>query len=215
MNGELLYVHNPRRFRIAWILFYVVALALISFGAYAYANRIRTHAIPVGQVQLTIPYSTYLVGESVTFTLHNHYNSPIYVTNACPKEPLDVYRQERGAWVHIHDTASASDCATEEREVKIPASGSMSGSFDPWHNLFARPGKYRVVAYVEYYNALPYQDITIIAKPKPVPVTIKPSTTPLSTPPVQKKTSAPTTIHQPVLSGDDSGQGLDGGAGDR
>jgi plastocyanin len=148
-----------------WATFYVVFTALVITGLYAAGSHIRTHTLPVGQIELSVPYSTYLVGETVTFTVKNNFNSPIYIANACPAEPLNVYRLENGRWQRTHDTALKKDCPEEDRQIKIPANGSVSSSFAPWHDLFKTPGKYRVVAYVEYYNSLPYQEFEIITAP--------------------------------------------------
>lgn len=165
MKGELLYVYDQRRWRIMWIIIYSLVLAGSVVGLYLFSNRIGTHSIPAGNVQLVIPYSKYLVDEPVTFTLYNRFNSTIYVMNQCPSEPLEVYRWTNNSWQRIHDRADLKDCIAENRQVRVPANGSASGTFAPWHHLFDRPGKYRVVAYVEYYNSLPYQDFEVIAKP--------------------------------------------------
>lgn len=181
--GELSNTRHPLRIRIFWALVYLSIIAGFVIGMYAAATRIRTHTLPVGQIQLTIPYSKYLVGETVSFTLTNNYNSPIYIINNCPSEPLAVYRLESGTWVRQHDQASINDCPVEQRQVSVPANGVVNGTFAPWHNLFSQPGKYRVVAYVEYYNALPYQEFEVIAQPAKqaaisavVPATVTPYT---------------------------------------
>lgn len=165
MNGELFYSRHPLRMRIYWAFVYVLIFVLLMFGVYKVVGRFRTHIIPVGQIQLTIPHSKYLVGEAVTFSIKNGYNSSIYLLNHCPSEPLAVYRQENGKWVRQHDKAPEGSCSNGERQISVPANGTISGSFAPWHNLFSQPGKYLVVAYVEFYNALPYQEFEIIALP--------------------------------------------------
>lgn len=177
--GELGNAQHPLRIRIFWAAVYLSIVVGFVFGMYAAATRIKTHTLPVGQVQLTIPYSKYLVGETVSFTLTNNYNSPIYIINNCPSEPLEVYRQEGGKWVRQHDQAAISDCHIEQRQVIVPANGIVNGTFAPWHNLFSTPGKYRVVAFVEYYNALPYQELEIIAQPakQTAPTSVAPYTT--------------------------------------
>ncbi len=167
MKGELLYSHSKSKIRIFWTSFYVVLLLISIFGIYLVTSRIRTHTIPNGQVELTIPYSKYLVGETISFQLKNDYNSPIYLSNNCPSEPLAVYRLDNDQWIRQHDTASIEECPNQNRQISIPANGTVNSSFAPWRNLFSKPGKYRVVAFVEYYNELPYQEFEIIAKPQP------------------------------------------------
>lgn len=189
MNGELLYTHHPGHFRIIWLLVYVIIAVALVVGLLEAASRIKTHTLPVGQVQLSVPYSTYVVGETVSFTIKNNFNSTIYIANQCPSEPLNVYRWDVGSWVRIHDQAAQSDCASEQRQVTIPPHGTQSGSFGPWHHLFNQPGKYRIVAYVDFYDALPYQDFDVIAKPQTSSSTqSNQSTNTAPTPAVQNQT---------------------------
>ncbi len=192
MNGELEYVHDPRRFRIAWAIFYVIGSLVLLACLYVLAMTIQTHSVPSGQVRLSVPYSRYVVGEPITFTLTNDFNSAIYVTNNCPAEPLSVYRQDSaGIWERLHDQAALGDCPSEDRLIEISAFHSQQGSFAAWHNLFTRPGKYRIVAYVEYYNAMPYQDFEVIAKPSSPAATPATNTTNASTIPTQPSTTTP------------------------
>jgi hypothetical protein len=177
MKGELLYIYHPWRWRIIWTAVYLALGVGLVVGLWILGSRIRTHSVPTGQVQLVVPHSRYTTDESVTFVLKNNFNSTIYVQNNCPEEPLAVYRQENGKWVRIHDQAAESDCQKESRQVQIPAGGEVGGNFQPWHNLFKTPGKYRVVAFVEYYNAFPYQDFEIISPVAALPPPAKPSGT--------------------------------------
>lgn len=187
MKSELNHILHPRRILIFWISFYAVITIIGAFFFYQAADKIKLHTVPSGSVELSIPYSKYLVGEVVSFTLKNNYNSPIYVNNNCPNEPLAIYRLEGSEWTRIHDQTSIEKCPTQDRQVSVPANGVIGGSFEPWEHLFEKPGQYRVVAYVEYYNELPHQDFEVIAKPEiPAPtITQKPNATAnaISTPP--------------------------------
>jgi len=165
MKGELFHTQHPYRTRILWGLFWFLTLFAFAIGLFIAADKIKTHTLPTGKVELKIPYSKYLVGETISFQLKNDFNSPIYVINNCPNEPLAVYRKESNGWMRIHDQASDDDCPDEKRQVSVPANGLVNGTFSAWHNLFNKPGKYRVVAFVEYYNALPYQEFEIIEPP--------------------------------------------------
>ncbi len=172
MNRELLYIHNPWRTRLFWVCVYLVIATATVLGLYKFGNRLRISTLPEGEINLSIPYSRYLTGEVVTFTITNNFNGSVFIANQCPVEPLLVYKYENSAWNRIHDTAT-KDCSKEQKMVEIPAKSSVGGNFAPWPNLFKTPGKYRVVAYVEYYNSLPYQDFEII-DPSPI---AKPSVT--------------------------------------
>ena len=174
MSSELEFTRHPLRTYLKWTLVYVIIAGLVIAIVMLLATRIRTYSIPSGALSLTTPYSRYLVGEPVTFTLRNNFNAPIYVTNNCPSEPLAVYYQVNGVWQPVHDTTSIDSCASSARQIVIPVGGEQQGSFAAWPNLFSTPGKYRIVAFVEYFNAVPYQDIEIVAKP--VPVVVQPTT---------------------------------------
>lgn len=193
MRGELRYAYSKIFSRLAWIAFWIVFLGFLIYGLYQAASTMQLRSLPTGQIQLIVPYSKYIVGETVTFTVKNNYNSPISLTNGCPSEPLNVYRLENGSWVRIHDTAAINECPKENRQIVIAANSSVSGSFAPWHHLFNTPGRYRVVAYVEYYDALPYQDFEVIAKYIPVPKPVVPIIrTQITTTPVRSEPSTPT-----------------------
>jgi len=165
MKSELKHIRNPYRIYVFWFFFYVAIISLSAFGLIKAADRIKTHTLPVGSIELSVPYSKYLVGEPITFSITNNYNGNVYVVNNCPSEPLEVYRLENGKWVRQHDQVEISKCDKNSRLVNVPAKGIVHGSFAAWKNLFSEPGKYRIVAYVEYYNELPYQDIEVILPP--------------------------------------------------
>jgi hypothetical protein len=167
MKGELLHAENPWQSRLRWLGVYAVLTLAVLGGSYAMVSRIRTYSLPTGGVQLSVPYSTYITGETVSFTVKNNFNSAIYINNGCPSEPLSVYRFENNAWVRIHATTALTNCASQERTVKVPANSAMTATFANWPTLFASPGKYRLVMQVQYYNALPYQDFEVITPPAP------------------------------------------------
>lgn len=164
MNNELRHLLHPIGLRIFWIGIYIFLAAFTVTGFTYAATQVRKHTLPVGKVELSIPYSKYVAGESIEFSLKNNYNSSIFVLNNCPTEPLAVYYQENGKWVRKHLTASHDACSDEDRQVAVAAGKTVTGNFNAWQSMFAQPGKYRIVAFVEYYNSLPYQDIEIVAK---------------------------------------------------
>lgn len=166
MKGELYHARHPRQTYIRWAIFYVIGLALAVSVFFLVSNRIRTYSIPSGALELSVPYKKYLVGETISFTLRNNYNSTVYVEDECPEEPLMVYQQKGDDWVRIHDKATASSCVGKERRISIAPYSKQSGTFDAWPNLFKNPGTYRIVAHVDYFNAAPYEDFEVIAKPE-------------------------------------------------
>jgi len=162
MNNELKNMRNPHKLRLIWVILYIIISVVVIYVAVQAADKIKTHTLPTGKVQLTIPYSKYLVGEKIGYTIKNEYTSPIYIINSCPSEPLTVYRQESGKWVRQHYEAKLKDCPDEDRQISVDAGQTVGGSFANWHNLFKRPGKYRVVAVIEHYDSLPYQEFEVV-----------------------------------------------------
>lgn len=169
MNTELRSQEHRTRRLILWIAFYALVFVLFVAGLYAAANQIRTHILPVGQIQLNIPHSQYIVGEPITFQIINKLNAPIYVINKCPAEPLAVYYKQGGVWLRVHADTNSNECPEKNRQEPIAANSTREGSFKDWASMFAKPGQYRVVAVVEQYNALPYQDFEVIVPPAPAP----------------------------------------------
>lgn len=167
MSKELDHVLHPKVTYLKWGVIYVLLFGMLGVILYLVAGRIHTYSIPVGSFQLTIPYAKYVVGDIVTFTLKNNFNSTVYVADDCPSEPLAVYRLENTTWVRIHDESALDSCDGKDRQIAIPAGSERTGSFADWNNLFATPGKYRVVAYVDYFDAMPHQDFEVVAAPVP------------------------------------------------
>lgn len=169
MNSELRSQHHKKLRFALWTVVYVLIAVAVLGALFLVAKRIKTHTLPVGSIELIIPHSQYVVGEPITFQIVNKMNADIYVQNKCPTEPLEVYKQKGTTWVRLHETTSEKNCPKENRQVAIPASSTMTGNFLAWPNLFKEPGKYRIVALVEHYNAIPYQDFEIIVPPAPAP----------------------------------------------
>lgn len=147
-----------------WLLYGGVASILL-IGLAIAGSRLRTRVTPTGTIKLSTPYSTYLVGEQIQFTITNNFNSAITFANNCPNEPLVVYKQVNNQWQRVHDRADAKTCKNQAKVVKIASRSSASGSFAGHERLFSQPGKYRIAAYVEFFNTVAVRDINVIAKP--------------------------------------------------
>jgi hypothetical protein len=187
MNTELRNNEHSSYRLFGWMGFYVLIVMLVFLSLFFLASKIRTHTLPVGQIHLVVPHSQYVVGEPITFQITNNLNAAIYVQNKCPTEPLDVYIQKNGAWVRIHESANINECPKGDRQVAIAANSTLTGNFNSWPNLFKQPGHYRIVALVEHYNALPYQDFEVITPPAPAP---EPVATPVATQPQPSNVSS-------------------------
>lgn len=174
MNSELTNIQHPNRKKIEWLGFYLVLAAIIIFGLYQFADHIKTRTLPAGYINIKVLQSKYLVGEPVQVKLNNNFSTTIYVGNECPEEPLAVYRQEEGKWVRIRQKADVESCKSQDREIGIKANSYAIVDFSPWKKMFMKPGMYRIVALVEHYNSLPYEDFEVVAPPtNPVPTQVQ------------------------------------------
>lgn len=169
MNSELAYMKHPGRRRLAWMAFYVLLGVAVIFGIYIFANNVRARTLPVGQIEIHSVQSKYLLGEPVNVKVTNNLSTQIYVGNECPKEPLSIYRQEDDRWVRMHGTADLKICKSQNRIIELAANSSSIVNFGLWQKMFSKAGKYRVVAIVDNYNSLPYEDFEIVEPPKPQP----------------------------------------------
>ncbi len=165
--SELGHVQDPWRSRLRWLGVFIVLLVCIVFASFVALDRVRTYSLPTGGVQLSMQYSQYLVGEPVSFTIKNGFNSPISIATSCPSEPVAVYRMAGKQWLRIHDTATATLCSEPSGTMQIPAAGISTVSLANWPHLFATPGTYRIALQVEYSNTLPYVDFSVINPPLP------------------------------------------------
>jgi hypothetical protein len=175
-----------------WILFYLVLFG----GVFAYVNSwYRNHnenQLPSGHIELEMSKTAYQVGETVEFTVRNHFPTTVYVTNHCPQEPLSVYRWEEEKWVELHDIAQGgeSTCTSQERNVAIPTENSRTYNFSNWPNLFKEPGVYRIALVVDHYTEIPFQDFVILKPADVVEVMEEP---------VYRQVPTPTTAVVPIV----------------
>ena len=164
-RSEREHARHPLRTYLGWLTFYAIAIILLAVFFLKIAGELHTYNTPVGTVQLSIPYSKYLVGETISFAVTNNYNSAITVANNCPEEPLAVYKLVKSKWQRIHATAKISDCKNKSRFIEIPAKKTVTSNFTAWPSLFKTPGKYRAALFVEYFNSVSYQDFEVVKKP--------------------------------------------------
>lgn len=146
---------------------YVVILALA--GVIGYRTSVSIFAAPIvsgGLVRLSVDQPQYSLGQTVRFTLTNDSPKPISVINNCPNEPLEVYRQQAktGQWQRIRDTADAAKCANAPRQYVIAAGAASAASYRYWPDLFAAPGRYRIIAPIEQYDDRPAIEFDVVAQ---------------------------------------------------
>ncbi|MBP6045125.1 hypothetical protein KA525_03155 [Candidatus Woesebacteria bacterium] len=167
---------------LLWVAFYVVAVSLIAVVAYYYYNKHKEDQFPVGSIELTVSKTRYKQGETVSFSVINHFPTTIYVNNRCPQEPLDVYKWENKQWKQIHDSAKSEDslCFKQPRRVPVAPSSTLTYNFNDWPDLFKTPGVYRIVMKVEHYKGYPFQDFVVL-KPQEI---IKNATPSVILPPI-------------------------------
>lgn len=162
---------NKYKRLVGWILIYMLLIGGFVLIVYWQASRVNTLNFASGQLQLTTSKTSYTVGDKISYTLKNGLNHRITFLNVCPQEPLYAYSWINNSWVRIHDTATASACASHPKQRTIPAGGSYTQSFANWPKLFNKPGIYRIVGLATNYTALPYTDFRVVAKPVvPTPI---------------------------------------------
>lgn len=183
------------RYHLMWSIVYLVLIG----GSIAYAGHLyRQHdedRLPAGFISLSLNKEQYTVGETVEFTVTNHFPTSIFIVNHCPQEPLIVYHWKDGAWKELHAIARENGkCYGEERKVAIPPEGSRGYDFADWPTLFTEPGVYRIAMAVENYSEIPFKDFVVV--PVPVPVA---TTTPVEvTEEPAPTTPVPATVPIPV-----------------
>lgn len=192
---------------MAWAVFYVSLMTGALFLLYSIGQTLVSRTIPAGNIKLSVTKQHYKMGEAVQFTIKNNFTSQVYVNNACPEEPLLVYKWDGRQWTGVHKTIAKSLCKDQKRQIVIAAHESTEGSYVLWQELFNTPGLYRIVAVVNNYNGLPFADFEVM-KPPPTaePATetiINNNTTPSipSTPSSTTKTQSEPTERE-VKSGD-------------
>ncbi len=155
---------NPQLGRILpWVALYALLLAGTATFATAMYHKYEEHHLPSGNIELTVDKTKYQLGESIGFTVTNHFPVPVYVTNQCPSEPLNVYRWYDGTWIQIHANAKTDgECYSEERNVAVPSEATRSYNFDDWPELFSIPGVYRIAASIDHYSDIPFQDFVVM-----------------------------------------------------
>lgn len=169
-------VHRTRfallmRRYLPWVLVYLFVIGgTTAFGATMY-DKYETYRLPSGSIELSVDKTAYQLGETITFTVTNHFPVPIYVTNQCPKEPLNVYRWEEETWIPLYaQSRDADECPEEERDVAIESEESRSYTFNDWPELFEKPGVYRIAAEIDHSNDIPFQDFVVLIPPETIEV---------------------------------------------
>lgn len=158
---------NKRKRLVGWVMLYLALIAVFVFMVVWQARRVNTLGFASGTLELSMSKTTYTVGDPISYTLKNNLKQPVTLTNNCPGEPLYIYSWTNNSWVRIHDTAAAASCAGEARSFTIQPGASYTQDFSKWPNLFSKPGIYRIVGLATNYNALPYVDFQVVAKPVP------------------------------------------------
>lgn len=152
---------------LPWVAVYLVIAGGAAVWAADMYEEYKDYRLPSGKIELTVGKTKYQLGETVTFSVTNNFSVPIFVTNNCPQEPLDVYEWTGTKWTALHDRAKDnSECYSEERNVEIPAGGVRGYDFEDWPNLFTKPGVYRIATKIDHYDDILFQDFAILEPAK-------------------------------------------------
>lgn len=148
---------------VPWAVLYLFIVGGTTTFAAVMLTKYEKQHLPSGSIELSVDKSKYQQGEVVEFTVTNHFPVPVYVTNQCPREPLNVYRWQNTAWVQIHATAKEDgECYTQERDVAVASEATRSYNFSDWPDLFSEPGVYRIAAVIDHYSEIPFQDFVVL-----------------------------------------------------
>lgn len=169
-NRELRTRSMVIRFHILWLAFYVALAIGIGFFVYHLYTEHKEDVLPAGYVDLKVGKQKYQPGDTVSFKVTNNFPTTIYITNNCPEEPLDVYKWDGSKWHQIHDYYNGHDgmCSDQSRRIAIKPNSTLSYSYKDWPDLFKKSGVYRIVMRVDHYEGVPYQDFTVLNKPRTI-----------------------------------------------
>lgn len=176
-NKELRTKNMVVNLHILWVAFYIITVSLIAAVAYYYYNKHKEDQFPVGSIELKVSKTRYKPGETVSFSVVNHFPTTIYVNNDCPEEPLDIYKWQNKQWTQIHEDSNEDGvCHKQPRRVAVSPNSSLTYNFKDWPGLFKDPGVYRIVMKIEHYKGYPFQDFVVL-KPQEVIEKTTPSQT--------------------------------------
>lgn len=181
------YYKNHNRRLIAWSLLYLILVVVFLIAFLTQIMKVNTLQIPSGYLQIVSQKTKYTVGDTVSFSLLNGYNTPIQLYNKCPKPWLHIYQFKNQVWNQISAIANITQCASEPQSLTIAPHKSITENYSLWPKLFNSPGIYRLVVFASNDPTLAYTDFQVVAKqvilsaPSPV-VIYKPVYTPVYTP---------------------------------
>lgn len=123
----------------------------VTVGLLILATRWIQHRLPPNAITITSSKSTYTIGETVELLVINNTTRPLRVENKCPKQPLDISRQENGRW--NEQEAEADDLNCRETATELAPNVVRHLSYAPWQTkLFSTPGTYKAELEVEGYE---------------------------------------------------------------
>lgn len=165
IRSELQYAFHPHKSWKFWLGLYTTIILALVCVLLVMADHIRTRISPIGEVTLNTNYSTYVVGQPITYSLTNNYNSTIDMITQCPAEPLAIYKQTKSGWMRLHANADKNSCSTQQRRVIVPSHSVATSNLSPWQSMFSAIGTYRLVALVDGSRTLSYVDFEVITTP--------------------------------------------------
>ncbi|MBI5152550.1 membrane protein insertase YidC [Candidatus Peregrinibacteria bacterium] len=87
--------------------------------------------------------SEFGLDKTVIVELKNNTQADITIKNACPHNPLDVFKYADNAWQKIESNPK-TDC-TEAKDFVLPTGKDYQIAYDKWnHALFGELGKYKI-----------------------------------------------------------------------
>jgi len=150
------------RFRYKLMAPYLLVAALVGVVGYQLLSYSQAEPLPASGLVLTVEKFQYKPGETVRFTLRSNLDQTVYITNNCPDQPLEVYRNENGQWQQLHSATDAAKCQGEPRSYPVAPHAEVSATYRYWPDLFTQPGHYRLQAPIEQYQDKPTVEFDVL-----------------------------------------------------
>lgn len=137
----------------------LLLLLLLAVGLYASVHWIRRE-LPPNAITLTPTKPSFTLSEPVTINVVNNTDRELLVENKCPKQPLEVLRQEDGK--QSPREAEAADRTCDDTTVVLTPHLIYQIDYSPWQSqLFDQPGTYTINLEAEGYGSIYSTKVTI------------------------------------------------------
>lgn len=130
-------------------LFRPLLFVLIFLLVFQFFNRKNEQQITQDDIVI-VAKSKIAIGKDVILEIKNYSESPVFITNNCPKNPLIVERYVNGEWILQETEIDTADCI-DQKDIEIAPNKNQEISYGKWGwSLFEEEGKYRIKLVTEF-----------------------------------------------------------------